>query len=100
MPTPNGEMNRLFGIIDSMTPDERRNPSKTIDQSRRRRIAAGAGVRAARSERAGQAVRRHGRPDEGNGRHGHARPDAKDAGDPAKPDPETWPKPKAAPASG
>ena len=38
------DMNRLFGIIDSMTPDERRNPSRTIDQSRRRRIAAGAGV--------------------------------------------------------
>lgn len=27
-----------------MTPDERRNPSRVIDQSRRRRIAAGAGV--------------------------------------------------------
>ena len=27
-----------------MTADERRNPSKIIDQSRRRRIAAGAGV--------------------------------------------------------
>jgi signal recognition particle subunit SRP54 len=27
-----------------MTPAERRNPSKLIDQSRRRRIAAGAGV--------------------------------------------------------
>lgn len=39
-----GDLHRLFGIIDSMTPDERRNPSKTIDQSRRRRIAAGAGV--------------------------------------------------------
>ncbi|NBT12243.1 MAG: signal recognition particle protein [Planctomycetia bacterium] len=38
------DMNRLFGIIDSMTPDERRNPSRVIDQSRRRRIAAGAGV--------------------------------------------------------
>ena len=37
-------MKRLVGIIDSMTPDERRNPSKMIDQSRRRRIAAGAGV--------------------------------------------------------
>jgi signal recognition particle subunit SRP54 len=35
---------RLVGIIDSMTPDERRNPSKVVDQSRRRRIAAGAGV--------------------------------------------------------
>jgi len=38
------QMRHLGGIIDSMTPDERRNPSKVIDQSRRRRIAAGAGV--------------------------------------------------------
>jgi signal recognition particle subunit SRP54 len=38
------QMKQLTGIINSMTPDERRNPSKTIDQSRRRRIAAGAGV--------------------------------------------------------
>ncbi len=38
------DMRRLVGVIDSMTPDERRNPSKVIDQSRRRRIAAGAGV--------------------------------------------------------
>jgi len=38
------DMNRLFGIIDSMTPGERRNPTRVIDQSRRRRIAAGAGV--------------------------------------------------------
>jgi signal recognition particle subunit SRP54 len=41
---PEADLHRLVGIIDSMTPDERRNPSKTIDQSRRRRIAAGAGV--------------------------------------------------------
>ncbi len=41
---PEEDMKRLFGIIDSMTPDERRNPSKVIDQSRRRRIAAGSGV--------------------------------------------------------
>jgi signal recognition particle subunit SRP54 len=40
------EMKRLGGIIDSMTPEERRNPNKLIDQSRRRRIAAGAGVEA------------------------------------------------------
>jgi signal recognition particle subunit SRP54 len=39
-----GDMQRLGGIIDSMTPAERRNPSKLVDQSRRRRIAAGAGV--------------------------------------------------------
>ncbi len=38
------DMNRLFGIINAMTPDERRNPTKVIDQSRRRRIATGAGV--------------------------------------------------------
>ncbi len=38
------DMKRLGGIVDSMTAAERRNPSKTIDQSRRRRIAAGAGV--------------------------------------------------------
>ena len=38
------DMNRLFGIIDSMTPDERRNPSRIVDQARRRRIAKGAGV--------------------------------------------------------
>ncbi len=38
------DMRSLTGIIDSMTPQERRNPSKIVDQSRRRRIAAGAGV--------------------------------------------------------
>ena len=37
------DMKRLFGIIDSMTPTERRNP-KLIDSSRRRRIAAGSGT--------------------------------------------------------
>ena len=38
-----GEVKRIQGIIDSMTPEERRNPQK-IDIPRRRRIAAGAGV--------------------------------------------------------
>jgi signal recognition particle subunit SRP54 len=38
-----GEVKRIQGIIDSMTRDERKNPDK-IDISRRRRIAAGAGV--------------------------------------------------------
>jgi signal recognition particle subunit SRP54 len=37
-------VSRFVGIINSMTPDERRNPSRLIDLSRRRRIAAGAGV--------------------------------------------------------
>jgi signal recognition particle subunit SRP54 len=38
-----GEMKRMLGIIDSMTPQERRNP-KVIDPSRRNRIARGAGA--------------------------------------------------------
>ena len=42
--TPSRTCAAWCGIIDSMTPDERRNPSKMVDQSRRRRIAAGAGV--------------------------------------------------------
>ncbi len=37
------EIKRIQGIIDSMTPDERSDPS-SIDISRRRRIAAGSGV--------------------------------------------------------
>jgi signal recognition particle subunit SRP54 len=36
-------MKRLFGIIDSMTPAERRMPN-LIDVNRRRRISSGAGV--------------------------------------------------------
>ncbi len=39
-----GDMRRLQGMVDSMTAEERRNPSRIIDTSRRRRIAAGAGV--------------------------------------------------------
>jgi len=39
------EVRRFIGIIDSMTPAERRNP-KIVDQSRRTRIAKGAGVQA------------------------------------------------------
>jgi signal recognition particle subunit SRP54 len=38
-----GEVKRIQGIIDSMTPEERRNPH-LIDIPRRRRVAAGAGV--------------------------------------------------------
>jgi len=38
------DFHRMIGVVDSMTPAERRNPSRVIDQSRRRRIAAGAGV--------------------------------------------------------
>jgi signal recognition particle subunit SRP54 len=38
-----GDVKKLMGIIDSMTPGERRSP-KQIDPSRRNRIAKGAGV--------------------------------------------------------
>jgi signal recognition particle subunit SRP54 len=38
-----GGMGRMIGVINSMTPDERRNP-KIIEPSRRNRIARGAGV--------------------------------------------------------
>jgi signal recognition particle subunit SRP54 len=41
---PEEDLKRIFGIIDSMTPAERADPTKVIDQSRRRRIAEGAGV--------------------------------------------------------
>jgi signal recognition particle subunit SRP54 len=40
-----GEVRKMLGMIDSMTPTERRNP-KIIDMSRRNRIAKGAGVTA------------------------------------------------------
>ena len=38
------DMQQLMGVIDSMTPEEKRNPKGMIDHGRRRRIAAGAGV--------------------------------------------------------
>jgi signal recognition particle subunit SRP54 len=38
------ELNRIKGIIDSMTPSERSDPEHVVDASRLRRIAAGAGV--------------------------------------------------------
>ena len=38
------DIRQLFGVIDSMTPDERRDPTRVIDPGRRRRIAEGAGV--------------------------------------------------------
>ena len=41
---PEADLRRLVGIIDSMTPDERHNPSKTVDHIRCCRIAKGAGV--------------------------------------------------------
>ncbi|HUU96286.1 MAG TPA: signal recognition particle protein [Phycisphaerae bacterium] len=43
MDMPEEDLNRIRGIIHSMTPRERRSPD-TIEASRRRRIARGAGV--------------------------------------------------------
>jgi signal recognition particle subunit SRP54 len=40
---PEKALRRVQGMIDSMTAEERRNPD-VIDQSRRRRIAAGSGA--------------------------------------------------------
>jgi signal recognition particle subunit SRP54 len=42
---PEAEINRIEAMINSMTPDERRNPDR-IDRSRRNRIATGSGTEA------------------------------------------------------
>jgi signal recognition particle subunit SRP54 len=42
---PEAEINRIEAMINSMTPDERRNPDK-IDRGRRNRIATGSGTEA------------------------------------------------------
>ena len=39
------QFSRVQGIIDAMTPEERRDPEGLLDESRLRRVAAGAGVR-------------------------------------------------------
>ncbi len=44
---PDKEMRKVGGVIDSMTPQERRHP-EIIDMRRKKRIAAGAGVDVAR----------------------------------------------------
>ena len=64
------EVQRIQGIIDSMTLDERSDPS-LIDISRRRRIAAGSGVEPVRRVGPGQAVRRDGRGRQADGPDDH-----------------------------
>lgn len=44
---PDKEMRKIGGVIDSMTPQERRHP-EIIDMRRKKRIAAGAGVEVSR----------------------------------------------------
>ena len=53
------DMKRLFGIIDSMTPEERRNP-KLIDASRPTANCGRVRDSTPRSQRTAQAIRRHG----------------------------------------
>jgi signal recognition particle subunit SRP54 len=59
-------VNRLEGIINSMTPLERRKPD-IIKASRKRRIAAGAGRAGAGSQQAAEAVRAGAEDDENDG---------------------------------
>ena len=54
-----------------MTSEERRNPSKVIDQSRRRRIAAGAGVEPAEVNALVKQFEPMAAIMTANGRHGH-----------------------------
>ena len=37
-------VNKVLGIIDAMTPEERRNPKDILNEGRRSRVAKGAGV--------------------------------------------------------
>ena len=58
---PDRELRRIGGLIDSMTPEERRRP-EMIDSRRKKRIAAGAGVEASRCTSAWREWSRASRP--------------------------------------
>ena len=70
-----GGMRRMVGIINSMTPAERRSP-KAIDPSRRQRIAAGAGVAAQEVNQLVKQFETMAPIDEGHGRKGVGGTDA------------------------
>ena len=65
-------LKRQVAIIDSMTPQERRNPD-LLKHSRKKRIAAGSGTKPEDINKLLKMHRGHGRHDEGHGR-GQARP--------------------------
>ena len=65
-------LKRQMAIIDSMTPQERRNPD-ILKASRKKRIAAGSGTTPEADQQAAENAPRHGRHDEGHGRR-QARP--------------------------
>ena len=66
---------RQVAVIDSMTRQERKNPD-ILKASRKKRIAAGAGLEGRGSQQAAQDAPEHGRHDEGHG-FGQARPDGR-----------------------
>ena len=59
-------LKRQVAIIDSMTPQERRNPD-LLKNSRKKRIAAGSGTSPEQINKLAQNASRHGRHDEGHG---------------------------------
>ena len=65
-------LKRQMAIIDSMTPQERRNPD-ILKASRKKRIAAGSGTTPEDDQQASENAPRHGRHDEGDGQR-QARP--------------------------
>ena len=65
-------LKRQMAIIDSMTPQERRNPD-ILKASRKKRIAVGLRHHAGTHQQASENAPRHGRHDEGHGRR-QARP--------------------------
>ena len=81
------DLDRAAAIVNSMTPQERKNP-KVLNGSRRLRIANGAGVTCRRGELTGRQVPRgpeDDAPDDGRRDAWHAR-DARYAGDAARPE--------------
>ena len=68
-------LKRQVAVIDSMTRQERKNPD-ILKASRKKRIAAGAGVRGRGGQQAPEDAPEHGRHDEGDG-FGQARPDGR-----------------------
>jgi signal recognition particle subunit SRP54 len=60
-------LKRQMAIIDSMTPQERRNPD-ILKASRKRRIAAGSGTKVEDINKLSENAPHHGRRDEGHGR--------------------------------
>ena len=72
---PEAEINRIEAMINSMTPDERRNPDK-IDRGRRNRIASGSGTEPSDVHQLIKQFQGMSGMMHANGRHGTQRPAA------------------------